>query len=41
MEEEDIARYMTKGREIFQTLPFDLCYYKDFQFDDKYVVKIG
>lgn len=41
MEENDIARYTKKGKEIFQTLPFDLRYYQNFQFDDKYVTKIN
>lgn len=39
--DEEIAQLTAEGREIFDLLPIDNRYYKDFAYNDNYVIKIG
>lgn len=39
--DEEIAQLTAEGREIFDSLPIDNRYCKDFAYNDNYVVKIG
>ncbi len=40
IDDEVICRYIKDGKAIFDTLPIDNRYYKDFAYDDRYVKKL-
>jgi hypothetical protein len=40
LDDATIERYDNAGRQIFEQLPIDLRYYKNFAYNDKYVKKI-